>query len=137
MRRAGLVVCLVLLSLALLPSPMLAATAPTVTTGEASNILRTTASLTGTITSVGSSNVTTRGVQYGLTKMATWDKHETGNFTAGQYTLGLTGLTPGTSYWFRAYATSAAGTGYGSWVSFTMKDYPIISTVAASNLSGT
>lgn len=137
MRKAIAVLVLALFLLWLVPIPILAATVPSVTTGEATNILRTTATLSATITSVGSSNVTTRGVQYGLTKMATWDEHETGSFSAGAYSLSVTGLTPGTTYWYRAYATSAAGTGYGSWILFDMKDYPVISAMDAGNLAGT
>lgn len=137
MKKVIVVLGLALLLLGLVPLPTLAATAPTVTTGEASSITRTTATLSATVTSIGTSNVTTRGVQYGLTKMATWDEHETGSYGTGEYSLGVTGLTPGTTYWYRAYATSAVGTGYGSWLSFDMKDYPILVAVDASNLAGT
>ncbi len=36
----------------------------------------------------------------------------TSNYT-GNYTSGLTGLSPGTTYYFEAYATNSAGTSYG------------------------
>jgi hypothetical protein len=110
---------------------------PTVTTGSASSVLNTTATLGGTITDIGYENCDTRGFKYGLTQTDTWDVHEDGSYGTGAYSLGITSLTPGTQYWFRAYATNDAGTSYGSWVSFTTKDYPTITTVASSNVAGT
>ena len=110
---------------------------PTVTTGTATSVLNTTATLGGTITDIGGDSVTTRGFKYGLTQTPTWDVHEDGTFGTGSYTLGITSLTPGTEYWFRAYATNGAGTSYGSWVSFTTLDYPTITTIAASNVAST
>jgi hypothetical protein len=111
--------------------------APTVTTGIATDVLNTSATLGGTITSTGGSSVTTRGFKYGLTQTPTWDTHQTGSFGTGSYTLGIASLSPGTLYWFRAYATNAAGTSYGSWVSFTTKDLPSITTLDASNVAST
>lgn len=110
---------------------------PIITTNTASSVTNTTAALSGTITNIGDATVTRRGFQYGLTQTPTWDVHEDGSFGTGSYSLDVTGLTPGTTYWFRGYATNAAGTGYGSWVSFTTKDYPTISTMDASNVAGT
>lgn len=110
---------------------------PAITTGAATNVLNTTATLGATITNTGGSTVTTRGVQYGLTQTPTWNSNETGSFGVGDYSRNVTGLSPGTSYWFRGYATNGAGTGYGSWVSFTTKDYPSILTMDASNVAGT
>lgn len=110
---------------------------PTVTTGTATSVLNTTATLGGTITDTGGDIVTTRGFKYGLTQTPTWDVHEDGSFGTGVYSLGISSLTPGTQYWFRAYATNGAGTSYGSWVSFTTRDYPTITTIAASNVAST
>ena len=129
--------CLALSWLVILPGAILAASAPTVGTDTADNILRTTATLDGTITSNGNSTVTVRGFQYGLSKTATWDAHETGSFGTGGYSAAIMGLSAATTYWFRAYATNTAGTGYGSWVSFTTKDYPSITTMDASSIAGT
>jgi uncharacterized protein (TIGR02145 family) len=39
--------------------------------------------------------------------------------TTGSYTSSLTGLTEGTTYYVRAYATNGAGTAYGSEISYT------------------
>jgi len=37
----------------------------------------------------------------------------------GTYTSSITGLTPSTKYYIRAYATNSSGTGYGNILSFT------------------
>jgi hypothetical protein len=110
---------------------------PTVTTGSATSILNTTATLQAAIINTGGATVTTRGVQYGLTKTPTWNKHETGTFGVGSYAEDITGLTPSTTYWFRGYATSIAGTGYGSWVSFSTVAHPVVVTLNASNIAST
>jgi len=131
-----LVICIIFAGV---PSILLAQTitAPSVTTGAATSILRTTATLSASITSTGGATVTTRGVQYGLTQAGTWDSHETGAFNASAYSRAVTGLTPQTTYWFRGYATNSKGTTYGSWVSFATKEYPSILTIAASSVAGT
>jgi hypothetical protein len=110
---------------------------PTVVTGAATSVLNTTATLGGTISSIGDSTVTTRGFQYGLTETPTWNVNETGSFSTGAYSLNVSGISPGTTYHFRAFAVNAAGTGYGSWVTFATYDYPDISTVDASNVAST
>ena len=139
MRKHSLLAILAV-SLLLLSMPSLvlgATTAPSVTTGTATSILRTTATLSASISSTGGATVTTRGFQYGLTQTGTWDTHETGAFGTGDYSLGITSLTPKTTYWFRGYATNSKGTSYGSWVSFETKEYPSILTKDASSVAGT
>ena len=140
MTKHKLLPILALMALALLlPASALAqtTTTPSVTTGSATSILRTTATLSASITDTGGATVTMRGVQYGLTQTGTWDSHETGAFSAGDYSRAVTGLTPQTTYWFRGYATNSKGTSYGSWVSFATKEYPSILTIAASSVAGT
>ena len=53
------------------------------------------------------------------------------------YTSNLTGLTAGTTYYVRAYATNSIGTGYGSEVTFTTKSKPVLNTTAVSNIGTT
>ena len=99
-------------------------TAPTVTTQAVSDILTTTATGNGNITVIGGANITERGVYYSTTdgfddgtgtKVST-----TGDWSAiGDFTQSITGLTPGTTYYVKAFATNSAGAGYGSQVSFT------------------
>ena len=94
-------------------------TAPTVTTQDPTNKLDTSLTANGNITSIGTAAVTTRGFKYGLTQADTWDVHEDGSFGTGAFTASITGLTKGTNYYMRAYATNSVGTVYGSYAALT------------------
>ncbi|MFH0888660.1 MAG: glycine rich domain-containing protein, partial [Planctomycetota bacterium] len=94
--------------------------APTVTTQSASSINSQYVTGNGNITSLGgAANCTARGFYYGLTQTDTWTASDSGTFGTGAYTRLITGLTASTLYYYRAFATNSAGTGYGSYVSFT------------------
>jgi len=94
-------------------------TAPTVTTQEPTDKAITSVTAHGNITNTGGATVTTRGFKYGLTQTDTWDAHEDGSFDTGAFSLPITGLTKGTTYYVRSYAINSQGTGYGAYVQFT------------------
>jgi hypothetical protein len=95
-------------------------TAPTVTTEAVTAIGTTTATAGGNVTSQGSAAVTARGVCYATTQNPTTaDQCVASGDGTGAFTANLTGLTPGTLYNVRAYATNSAGTSYGAQVTFT------------------
>jgi pectinesterase len=94
--------------------------APTVTTSQVTNIQVTTAICGGNVTQWGGDPVTTRGVCWDTIPTPTLDD----NFTIdgsdiGTFSSGLTGLSEGTNYYIRAYATNSVGTGYGNERTFT------------------
>jgi len=90
------------------------------TTTAVSNITQTTASCGGNITSDGGATVTVRGVCWSTNQNPTIaDIKTTDGKGTGSFTSNITGLTAGTIYYVRAYATNSAGTGYGSAMSFT------------------
>lgn len=93
--------------------------APTVSTSSASSIAMRSAAGNGNITSTGGSSVTRRGFQYNTTPYEDREVYEDGSFSTGAYSLTINGLTPGSTYYVRAFATNVDGTNYGSWVSFT------------------
>jgi hypothetical protein len=97
--------------------------APAVTTTAASSLTASSVTLGGNVTSVGTSSVSARGVVYSTSQNPTIDlTTKTSNGTgAGAFTANLTGLSEGTLYYVRAYATSTVGTSYGDQVSFTTK----------------
>jgi len=106
--------------------------APTAGTIGADNVTYDSAICYGKIISEGTATPTVRGFKYGLSQTDTWDTHEHGSFGAGDYSLNLTSLIPDKTYYFRAYATNAYGTCYGSWESFsTGTGMPIVTTGAA------
>jgi uncharacterized protein (TIGR02145 family) len=93
---------------------------PTVTTTTVSGILSTQATSGGNVTSSGGGSVTARGVAYGTSQNPTTFGLTTVNGSGtGVFTSSIAGLSPTTLYYVRAYATTSAGTAYGSQVSFT------------------
>ncbi len=95
-------------------------TVPTVSTITVSAITETTAVCGGTVTSNGGAEVTARGVCWSTNATPTiGDNITTDGSGSGNLTSYLTGLTAGTQYNVRAYATNSAGTGYGSEQPFT------------------
>ena len=107
---------------------------PTITLDSATNILSLTASCTYHITSTGGMTLTARGICYGTTPNPTLsDSVITGTGNTG--TKQLTGLTPGTTYYVRAFATNGIGTGYSNQISFTTLTIPTVTTAAVSDIS--
>jgi hypothetical protein len=92
---------------------------PTVVTLAASGIGQNSALGNGNITSTGGENPSIRGFQYNTVPAEDKTVQETASFSTGAYQLSLLGLTPGQTYFFRAFATNSEGTGYGEWLSFT------------------
>ncbi|MCQ2262480.1 MAG: SUMF1/EgtB/PvdO family nonheme iron enzyme, partial [Bacteroidales bacterium] len=94
---------------------------PTVTTSSVSNNEDgNNATCGGNVTFTGGAEVTAKGVCWSLSPNPTIsDSHTTNGTGAGSFTSTLTGLTDGTTYYVRAYATNSAGTAYGSQVCFS------------------
>ena len=102
-------------------------TAPTVTTTAASNISYTSVTLGGNVTKENGASVTERGVCWSTSTNPTISnsKKTVGSGT-GTFTIEITGLSNGVTYYVRAYAINERGTSYGSVISFTTK---IIGTI--------
>ena len=82
----------------------------------------------GNVTFVGLPTLTVRGVTYGLAPNPTTGNTRiiNGIIGAGSFTSSITGLTPNTTYFIKAYATSSSGTSYGNQVTFTTLPLPNI-----------
>jgi uncharacterized protein (TIGR02145 family) len=88
---------------------------PSVITTPVSNITLNSIVTGGNVVSQGLSSVTERGVAYGTTTNPTTTNNTANNGSGtGLYTTNLTGLTPGTTYYVRAYAKNSVGTAYGN-----------------------
>ncbi|QKG79727.1 M6 family metalloprotease domain-containing protein [Tenuifilum thalassicum] len=97
-----------------------AASTPTVTTGSVSNVTSSSATVSGNVTSNGGASVTARGICYSTSQNPTISNSKVASGSGtGSFSATLTGLSPNTTYYARAYATNAQGTSYGSQVSFT------------------
>ena len=108
---------------------------PTLTTTAISSITTTSASSGGNITSDGGSNVTTRGICWSSSPNPTTYNYRTYNGTGtGAYTSSISGLSSGTTYYVRAFATNSGGTAYGNEISFTTsaKSPTLTTTVSGS-----
>ena len=94
-------------------------TIPTLTTTAISSITSTTATSGGNVTLDGGATVTARGVCWSTSAnpVAT-GSHTTDGTGTGTFTSNITGLTPGLTYYVRAYATNGIGTAYGNEISF-------------------
>ena len=93
---------------------------PTITTGEATEVAVSSATVSGTVTSDGGASVTERGVCWATTENPTIsDNKLTNGSGTGEFTVSLTNLSAGTTYYARAYATNSVGTAYGNVVTFT------------------
>ena len=92
------------------------ATAPTGLSCSYSSLTETSVSLSGSYASDGNATVTSTGFQY---------KTESGSWT--NCSSSLSGLSPGTKYYFRYYATNSQGTSYSDGTTnATTYNYPYI-----------
>jgi hypothetical protein len=120
---------------------VLSLTIPELTTSAAASISKISATLGGNITTDNGSAITERGVVYSITDStpeigeATVVKDDEGGSGSGSFSEAIN-LTQGTTYYYRAYATNANGTGYGEVLSFsTFNNIPTISTTDISNVA--
>ena len=115
-----------------------AAVPPTVQTNAATAITATSATFGGNVTAAGNDPVTVRGFVWGTSSSNLSNNVEVGSGT-GSFTKEITGLTHSTTYYYKAYATNAAGTSYGQVKSFatTTITAPAVQTNAASSISMT
>ncbi len=98
----------------------------TLTTSSVSSIASTSVSGGGNISSDGGATISARGLVYSTSTNPTLSNtvFMIGSGT-GIFSGTLTGLTPNTTYYVRAYATNSVGTAYGNEVSFTTLPPPV------------
>jgi len=111
----------------------------TISTASVSDILYTSVVCGGIVTSDGGSSVIARGVCWATTANPTIANSKTSDGTGtGSYTSSISGLTSGTTYHVRAYATNSVGTTYGNDISFTTAtELATVTTTSASSITST
>ncbi|MGD9978540.1 MAG: DNA/RNA non-specific endonuclease [Bacteroidales bacterium] len=93
---------------------------PSVTTSAVSDITSTSAVSGGNVIDDGGSSITARGVCWSTTTGTTISDSKTVDGSGmGTFSSNLSGLSSGTTYYVRSYATNSAGTAYGEELSFT------------------
>jgi uncharacterized protein (TIGR02145 family) len=112
---------------------------PGVTIEAVTDITATTAVGGGEIKSDGGAAVTSRGICWGTNQYPTTSDSITSVGTGtGSFTSSLTGLTPGTTYYLRAYANNAAGTDYsGQEIFTTLALAPVLTTALVLAVTST
>ena len=110
-----------------------------VTTSQVGGITATTVVCGGTVNSAGNAEVTMRGVCWDTLPAPTLSGSHTSDGTgAGTFTSHITGLTPGVTYYVRAYATNSVGTVFGDDIIFSTADTtPTVTTKAVCFLTDT
>jgi hypothetical protein len=99
---------------------MVASTSAEIQTLTITNASSTTATATGSVISQGESTITARGFCWNTATNPTIENSTTSETgTTGALTSTITGLSSGTTYYFRAYTTNSSGTSYGNEISFT------------------
>lgn len=115
---------------------------PVLITTNISTITSTSANSGGSVTSDGGAKVLFHGVVWSKSENPTiFDNKSSDGAGNGNFISTLSGLSPGTSYYVRAYATNSVGTGYGNQVIFTTPQavvtLPTVITTAISGITQT
>ena len=107
--------------------------APAVTTQSATTISTTSATLNGSLSSLGTASSVTVSFEWGTASGSYPNATTSQTMTAtGAFTYALTGLTPSTTYYLRAKAVGD-GTAYGSEKSFTTSAPPTVAPTVVTN----
>lgn len=110
---------------------------PSVSTAEPSEIKSNSAKIGGNVTSDGGATVTEKGIYYSTNIVSNGTKLQIGS-GSGVFSTTLTGLTPNTTYYVKAYATNSIGTSYGSILSLKTDitaQSPSVTTSAPTNIT--
>ena len=93
---------------------------PTVTTNNVTSITQTSAVCGGNVTADGGGEITRRGICWSThSNPTTSDQGVNANSNGtGSFTCNMTGLSPNTTYYVRAFAKNSVGTAYGTQKTF-------------------
>jgi uncharacterized protein (TIGR02145 family) len=109
---------------------------PSVTTNNIQNVTGVSAQIEGEVTDEGGAPVTTRGICWSTSSAPTLsDSFTIEGSGPGTFISDITGLSIGTNYYARAYATNAGGTTYGNERMFYTPDLPSVSTLQITNIT--
>jgi len=98
-----------------------------VSTDSVSGVYANQVTIRGQVISDGGSAITARGVAYGTSSIPTIaGSHTNDGVGTGGFVSTVSGLSPSTQYYVRAYATNVVGTVYGNEMSFTTTSAPAL-----------
>ena len=110
---------------------------PTLTTAEVTDITGENAISGGDITEDGGLSIIARGVCWSTSPNPTIaDSHTSNGGGTGSFSSSITSLNVSTTYYVRAYASTAAGTGYGDEMNFTTRSgIPTLMTAEVTDIT--
>lgn len=112
------------------------ATLPNLNTTNMTDVTKNSAVTGGNVTSDGGSPITAKGVCWNTSPNPTTANSRTNEGPGGgSFISTLTGLTPNTMYYVRAYATNAVGTSYGEELPFTTLKELFLATITTNAVS--
>jgi len=103
-------------------------TIPLVSSTGSYAVTATTATVTATITNEGCAPILSYGFEYSTNSGFTngsGTQVNSSNLNSGNFSATISGLSPNTRYYYKAFATSNSGTGYGSQFAFTNTPLPV------------
>ncbi len=105
---------------------------PSLITEYVTSITANTAISGGNITNDGGATIEACGVCWSTSQSPTLSDNHTSDVSEnGNFTSNITGLSTGTTYYVRAYATNSAGTAYGNEINFTTAP-PVPTNISAT-----
>jgi hypothetical protein len=111
--------------------------APSLTPISITTITQTFAICNINITSDGGLTITLRGVCYSTSPKPTLaDNFTTEGTGTGSFKSKISGISSGTTYYVRPYATNSSGTTYGNEVSFAAVEIPSLITMPCNDIQG-
>ena len=111
---------------------------PVLKATEFANVTQETVVCRGSILDNAGSDVTEQGFCWGTTSQPTIENEKitaTTESGLGDFSITISGLQWGTTYYVRSYATNSVGTAYGDETSFTTWTLPTITTNATANVT--
>lgn len=118
-------------------APQWGSCAAQVSTMVVSSITGYQADCGGTILNNGGNTITSSGICWSTSPNPTTNgSNNSGGSISGSFNLSMSGLTPGTTYYVRAYAINFGGVTYGNQQTFTTgAALPTLTTTVASSIS--
>ncbi len=118
------------------PQPICPSPFCTVTTGTATAVAATTATIAGNTFSCNTSGIVRSGVQVGTDPSLTTVTETLSGTLQSPFSVTLTGLVPGTTYYYRAFVDSGCNRFFGNILTFTTAvSTPTVTTGAAINIT--
>lgn len=108
---------------------------PTVSSANISNVSNSSVTIEGAIEDENGAAIIEQGICWSTTNNPTIsDNKLAADIESGGFSLSLTSLANGTTYYVRTYAVNSIGIAYGETVSFTTTDIPVVATASAKNV---